>query len=139
MVHAARMAGPALAQARRRAAPLRSPAMSKTRTLLLLVLPALALALLGAHFLRVDQFLGVAACALGLALLWLAPSRLWVRRLLQLALLAGAAEWAWAALLLVQQRQALGQPWQRMAAILALVALATLAAIGTLGRLRRGR
>jgi hypothetical protein len=114
-------------------------AMAKSRTLLLLVLPALALALLGAHFLRGGEWLGVAACALALGLLWLAPRRAWARGLLQLALLAGAAEWAWTALLLVQQRQALGQPWQRMAAILALVTLATLAAAATLARLRSQR
>jgi hypothetical protein len=52
----------------------------------------------------------------------------WVPRVLQLALLAGAAEWAWTAALLAQQRLALGQPWLRMALILGAVALLTLSA-----------
>jgi hypothetical protein len=110
--------------------------MTTRKTLALLGLPALALALLAAHFWRGGETLGVAACAAGLALLLAAPSKPWARRLLQWGLFAGTFEWAWTALLLVQQRQALGQPWQRMALILALVALLSLAGIAALTRLR---
>lgn len=106
--------------------------MDKSKILAVLALPALAFALLGAHYLRSGTTVGVALCALALGLLCLAPSRPWARRALQWGLLAAAFEWAWTALLLVQQRQAFGQPWWRMAAILALVALLTLGGIATL-------
>ena len=108
----------------------------RARTVALIALPALALLLLGAHYLRSGTLPGLAACAFGLVLLGLAPSRRWARGLLQVGLAAGAVEWIWTALLLVQQRQALGQPWLRMALILALVAALTLAGIATLPRLR---
>jgi hypothetical protein len=107
----------------------------KARTVVLIGVPALALLLLGAHYLRSGTVPGIAACAAGLVLLGFAPARGWARVLLQAGLAAGAIEWAWTALLLVQQRQALGQPWQRMALILSLVALLTLAGIAALGRL----
>lgn len=91
-----------------------------------LLAPALALLLLAAHFYRAAAWplVGVALGLLGL----LALRRVWVPRVLQLALLAGAGEWLWTAAQLVQQRLALGQPWLRMALILGAVALLTLAA-----------
>lgn len=92
----------------------------------LLLAPALALLLLAAHFYRAAAWPGVLAALALLALLGL--RRTWVPRVLQLALLAGAAEWMWTAALLAQQRLALGQPWLRMALILGAVALLTLAA-----------
>ncbi len=96
-----------------------------TRTWLLLA-PTLALLLLAAHFYRAAEWPWVLA---SLALLPLmALRRAWVPRLLQLALLVGAAEWVWTAAVLAQQRLALGQPWVRMACILGAVALLTLAA-----------
>jgi hypothetical protein len=107
------------------------------KTVALLALPALALLLLGAHWLRSGTTPGVVACVLGLGLLALAPTRGWARGLLQAGLALGAAEWAWTAWLLVQQRQALGQPWLRMALILALVTALTLAGIAALARLPR--
>lgn len=95
-----------------------------------LLAPALALALLAAHFYR------AAAWPLLVPTLTLLPlmalRRPWVPRLLQLALLAAAAEWLWTAAMLVQQRLALGQPWLRMALILSGVALLTLAAAAVL-------
>lgn len=101
--------------------------MTKTasRTWLLLA-PALALLLLAAHFYRAAEWPWLLATLALLPLL--ALRRAWVPRVLQLALLAGAAEWLWTAALLAQQRLALGMPWQRMALILAVVALLTLAA-----------
>lgn len=91
---------------------------------LLLTLPTLSLTVLGAHFYRADELLLLALCAL-LLVLMLAWRRVWVVRLLQLGLMLGAAEWLWTIFLLVQQRLALGQPWQRMALILLAVALVT--------------
>lgn len=112
-------------------------AVMRAKTVALLALPALALLLLGAHWLRSGTTPGVVACVLGLGLLALAPARGWARGLLQAGLALGAAEWAWTAWQLVQQRQALGQPWLRMALILTLVATLTLAGIAALARLRR--
>lgn len=92
----------------------------------LLLAPTLALLLLAAHFYRASAWPWL---LLTLALLPLmALRRRWVPPLLALALAAGALEWVWTALLLAQQRLALGQPWQRMALILGAVALLTLAA-----------
>jgi hypothetical protein len=88
--------------------------------------PALALLLLAAHFYRAAAWpwMGVTLALLPL----MALRRAWVPRLLQGALLAGAAEWAWTAALLAQERLALGLPWLRMALILGAVAVLTLAA-----------
>ena len=92
---------------------------------LLLLLPALALSLLGAHFYRAAAWPLVLLCVMLVVLL--AWPRVWVARLVQVALLLGALEWLWTALLLVQQRQALGQPWLRLAIILGAVAVFTTA------------
>jgi len=90
-----------------------------------LLAPALSLALLGAHFHRAGNWPLLAGCAALIALL--ALPRAWVARLVQLCLLAGALEWVWTAMLLIQQRQVLGQPWTRLALILGAVALLTAA------------
>lgn len=92
---------------------------------ILLSLPGLALLVLGAHFYRTGELLLVGGCVLLLPLL--AVRRAWAVRVLQAALLAGTLEWLWTAALLAQQRLAMGQPWQRMALILAAVALFTAA------------
>jgi len=89
----------------------------------LLALPALALVVLGAHFYRAASWPVALAC-LALVLL-LARRRPWVPRLIQAAMLVGTLQWLWTAFWLVQQRQTLGQPWQRMAFILLVVALVT--------------
>lgn len=91
-----------------------------------LLAPGLALGLLGAHFYRAHAWWGVAACAALLAAM-LAVDRPWAARLLQGALVLGTVEWVGTAVVLLQQRAALGQPWKRMVAILAAVALATAA------------
>lgn len=91
-----------------------------------LLAPALALLLLAAHFYRAAAWPWLWATLALLPLMTL--RRAWVPRVLQLALLAGAAEWVWTAALLAQQRLALGQPWLRMVLILGAVALLTLAA-----------
>ena len=92
----------------------------------LLLLPALALSLLGAHFYRASAWPLVLACVVLVVLL--ARPRAWVARLVQWALVLGAAEWLWTAFLLWQQRLALGQPWLRMSLILGAVAVFTAAA-----------
>jgi hypothetical protein len=92
----------------------------------LLLLPVLALTLLGAHFYRASAWALVLPCAL--LVLLLAWPRAWVARLVQAALVLGAGEWLWTAFLLVQQRLALGQPWLRLSIILGAVAVFTAAA-----------
>jgi hypothetical protein len=92
----------------------------------LLLAPALALAVLAAHFQRAGIWPLALAC-LGLIGL-LALPRPWVAAAMPALLLAGALEWAWTAIVLVQRRLALGQPWLRLALILAAVALLTAAA-----------
>lgn len=88
-----------------------------------LLLPLLALGLLGAHFLRAGAWPLMGACVL-LVLLMAWPRR-WAARTVQGALVLGAVEWLWTLALLAQQRIALGQPWLRMALILGAVALFT--------------
>jgi hypothetical protein len=99
--------------------------MPKTMNILWLLAPALSFALLCAHFYRAGAWLPMVACIALLPLLLL--RRGWAARLVQVCLLAGSLEWAWTALLLVQQRMALGQPWLRLVAILGAVALLTAA------------
>jgi hypothetical protein len=91
----------------------------------LVLLPALALGLLGAHFYREAAWPLVGLCV-GLVVL-LAWPRAWVARLVQAALALGALEWLWTAGWLVQQRLALGQPWLRLALVLGAVAVFTVA------------
>jgi len=91
----------------------------------LLLLPALALGLLGAHFYRAANGPLVGLCVVLVVLL--AWPRAWVARLVQVALALGALEWLWTASWLIQQRLALGQPWLRLAIILGAVAVFTAA------------
>jgi hypothetical protein len=90
-----------------------------------LLLPALALVLLAAHFLRAASWPGVAGCGALLALL--AVPRAWAARVQQVALALGALEWLHTFVVLVQMRLALGEPWLRLAFILGLVAALTAA------------
>ena len=92
----------------------------------LLMVPGLALAMLGAHFYRAGSWLLLLACLVLIALL--AWPRAWVARLVQASLVAGAIEWVWTAYGYVEQRIALGQPWTRLVLILGAVAVLTAAA-----------
>ena len=92
-------------------------------TTLLLLGPALSLALLSAHFYR-DGIWPLALVCVALVAL-LAWRRAWVPALLQFALGAGCVEWAWTTIVLLQQRMALGRPWGRLALILGAVMLFT--------------
>lgn len=84
-----------------------------------------ALLLLAAHLLRMGDLGPVLLC---LALMVLAfVQHPWARRTLQAVLALGALEWVRVLLEIRAARVELGQPWLRMAAILATVALFTLA------------
>jgi hypothetical protein len=87
----------------------------------LLLLPAtLSLLVLAAHYLRRGELLPVVLC-LGLVGI-MGSRRPWAARTLQVALLIATGEWLRTLLALVPARRAMGEPWERMAAILAAVA-----------------
>ena len=89
----------------------------------LVLWPALALLLLGAHLYRAG--LGpLAALALALIGLLMVP-RAWAARAIQLALLAGSLEWLRSLAVFVGERMAAGQPYLRLVVILLAVAVFT--------------
>ena len=83
----------------------------------------LSLIILGAHFMRYQNLIGVFGSLGLIALLFV--RRPWVARLIQIILVFGALEWARTLYLLVQVRVATGQPVTRMVIILGLVVLIT--------------
>ncbi len=95
-------------------------------SLTLLSLPALAAIMLAAHFVRSGELIGVAAAIAALVLL--AVPRPWAARVVQLGLVAGAAEWLRTLSGFVAARVALGQPTLRLTFILLAVALFTVLA-----------
>ena len=93
-----------------------------------LLLPAVALLLLGAHFFRADQVPLTTACLALLALLFVRSA--WAARTLQVALMLGTLEWLRTAWVFASAREVAGQPYGRLLMILGGVALFTaLAAI----------
>ena len=91
----------------------------------LLYIPiVLSLVILGAHFLRYDNVIGVGAAAVTIALLFVRQP--WAARLVQVVLVVGALEWAYTLYRLVQVRMALEQPFARLAVILGVVIAITL-------------
>jgi hypothetical protein len=92
-------------------------------TILRLLPPALAALVLAAHFYRAGNLV-LAGAAVGLVVLLFVP-RAWAARVVQVGLVAGAVEWLLTLWRLVEMRQAMGQPYARLAAILAAVALFT--------------
>jgi len=79
--------------------------------------------LLAAHFMHAGQTaLIVLVLLLPLMLIFRNP---WVPRLFQLVLLVGAVEWLRTLFFIAQARIGFGEPWVRMALILAVVALVT--------------
>ncbi|MGB5722589.1 MAG: hypothetical protein WBM34_17990 [Woeseiaceae bacterium] len=96
------------------------------KKVLLYIPVVLSLVVLGAHFMRYDNSIGVAASAVLIALLFVRQA--WVARLLQIILVLGALEWLLTLYELAQVRVALGQPYVRMIVILGLVAAVTLCA-----------
>ena len=83
----------------------------------------LSFLLLAAHFSRIDIFILMVLSLLLANLLFI--KRVWVARLLQIALVLGALEWMRAMLMYIQIRKDIGEDWIRLAIILAVVALFT--------------
>jgi len=84
----------------------------------------LSIAVLGAHFMRYGNAIGVAASLLLIGLIFL--RRAWVARLIQAALLLGALEWMHTLYELMQIRTAYGAPTARMSVIIGVVIVITL-------------
>ncbi len=80
---------------------------------------------LGAHFFRGGNLL-VLAVVVGFLVLLLVR-RSWVAWAYQALLLFGAAEWIRTLVEIMRRRQAMGEPWTRMAIILGVVAVITAA------------
>jgi hypothetical protein len=97
---------------------------------LLYVPIVLSLVVLGAHFLRDANNLGVAASVGLIGLLFV--KRPVAARVVQGALLLGALEWVWTIYDLVQVRTAMGMPATRMMVILGIVAAVTALSAGLL-------
>ena len=92
----------------------------------LLVIPALALLLLAAHFFHAGAGLVAAVCIMLIALLFV-PRR-WAGRAVQLVLAAGVVEWVLTAYTLAQLRLRHDEPYVRLLVILGVVAVFTAAA-----------
>ena len=86
----------------------------------------LSLLVLGAHFLRYGNDVGVALSVAPIALLFV--RRAWAARIVQVVLALGAIEWTTTLIGLVQMRTAQGLPATRMAIILGVVVIVTAAA-----------
>ena len=99
---------------------------SGTTRVLAMALPAVALLLLAAHFQRAGLYplVAVSIALIGLSFV----TDAWARRVLQVALLVGAAEWLRTAWVLAAHRAAMGLPYARMLVILCVVAAITLVA-----------
>ena len=86
------------------------------KKVLLYVPIVLSLVVLGAHFMRFGNYVGVVGALLLIGLLFVRQS--WVARLMQVVLLLGTLEWVRTIYALAAVRAAHGQPFGRMAAIL---------------------
>ena len=89
------------------------------------ILAVLSLVVLGAHFLRYGNAVGVVISMAPITLLFI--QKPWAARVIQAVLVLGAIEWALTLYELVQMRWALGMPSTRMVAILAAVIFVTAA------------
>ena len=92
-------------------------------TVLLYVPIVLSLIVVGAHFLRYDNVIGVAASLVLIGLLFIRQA--WVARLVQVALILAAVEWLRTLYTLAQWRASMGEPATRMIVILGSVAAVT--------------
>lgn len=90
---------------------------------LLFVPIVLSLAVLGAHFMRADVDIGVIGAAVVIGLLFVRKA--WVARLVQVVLVLGTIEWLRTVVELIQARAAQGEPYTRLAIILAAVVVVT--------------
>jgi hypothetical protein len=93
-------------------------------TAVLLVPVVLSLAVLGAHFLRYGNWIGVIGSLVLIALLFV--RRPWVARLMQAVLVLGTLEWIRTLHALMTVRAAHDLPFARMAVILGVVAAVSL-------------
>jgi hypothetical protein len=94
---------------------------------LLLSIPAfLALLMLAAHFLRASSTPGVVVSLVVAALLFV--PRNWAVRIVQVGLMIGALEWLRTMFVFINQRQADGRPWTRLAIIMIAVECFTVVA-----------
>jgi hypothetical protein len=94
--------------------------------ILTFVIVALSLLVLGAHFMRYGNDIGVVVSVAPIALLFVRKP--WALRVIQVILVLGAIEWATTLVGLVQMRTAQGEPWTRLAIILGTVIVVTIAA-----------
>ena len=83
----------------------------------------LSILVLGAHFLRFGNWIGVFAALLLIVLLFV--RRPWVARLMQVVLVLGTLEWLRTMYELTHIRALQGQPYGRMLVILGVVAAVT--------------
>ncbi len=83
----------------------------------------LSLVILGAHFMRYGNSIGVFGALVLIALLIVRQP--WVARLMQVLLILGALEWVRTIYELVQLRAGYGQPFARMIVILGVVVAVT--------------
>ena len=97
--------------------------MRKLRVAGALLLPALALLLLGAHFFRAGHVPVAAVCVALLALLFVRTA--WSASAMQGALVLGVLEWLRTAWVFASARADVGQPYGRLLVILGGVALIT--------------
>ena len=93
------------------------------KKVLIYVPVVLSLVILGAHFMRYGNLIGVFGALVLIALLFV--RRPWVARLMQVVLILGALEWVRTLYELAQVRAAYGQPFTRMIVILGVVAAVT--------------
>lgn len=103
--------------------------------ILSVTLTALSAILIAAHFYRGGSYV-LAAMGLIFPAILLFRSRAAVRTV-QVLLLVAAAEWVRTAAVLALERQAMGQPWLRMALILGLIAAISAASALLLERAER--
>jgi hypothetical protein len=88
------------------------------------VLIVLSLIVLGAHFLRYGNMLGVLGALVLIGMLFVRQA--WVARLIQVILVLGALEWVRTLFVMARWRAAQGEPFVRMVVILGIVAAVTL-------------
>jgi hypothetical protein len=93
--------------------------------ILYFIIIVLSLLILGAHFLRYGNEIGVALSVAPIALLFVRNP--WAARVVQVILVLGAIEWATTLVGLVQMRIAQGMPATRLAIILGTVVVVTVA------------
>ena len=93
------------------------------KKVLIYVPVVLSLVVLGAHFMRYGNPIGVVGSLSLIALLFV--RRPWVARLMQVVLILGALEWVRTIYELVQVRATQGQPFTRMTVILGVVVVVT--------------